>query len=225
MAEPRDRLSPSFSFGPIRRQKPAERRPDSAPPSRPESQAPAEPAAAAPAGSFRQWVGAPRATLAIAFTDMVSSSALGNKLGNRAMDALRRRHFAHADELVRAHDGFVVKTIGDSVMAAFRAATDALDFAMAVHADTGERRVRIRVGIHVGPITVEERDAFGATVNYTARVVAVPGGDEIWLSSEAKSHIDQERAPQHGGLQWLAHKGLELKGFPGKHILWSLVLG
>ena len=230
MSEPRDRLSPSFSFGPGRRkerdaQSRDARRPSSGPCARTPTPAQEEaaPAGATPA-SLRQWVGSPKATLAIVFTDIVSSAALGNKIGNRAMDVVRRAHFRRAAEATAAHGGCLIKTIGDSVMAAFHTATDALDFAVAIRADPGDRRLRLRVGIHVGPVTVEEQDAHGTTVNYTARVVAVPRGDEIWLSSEAKGHVDQEGAPQHAVLQWRTHSGLDLKGFAGKHILWSLVL-
>ncbi|HUS92775.1 MAG TPA: adenylate/guanylate cyclase domain-containing protein [Phycisphaerae bacterium] len=226
MAEPRDRMSPMFSFGPIRRDRQSgQASPDPSTQSAQRGQVsgdtPPDRTANA-AADLRQWAGASRATLAIAFTDVVSSAALGNKLGDRGMDAVRRTHFAHVEQLVRAHDGFVIKTIGDSVMAGFRAATNALDFALAVHADPGDRRIRVRVGVHVGPVTVEQRDAHGVTVNYASRVAGAPKDAEVWLSSEARTHVAQERAPQHEPLHWQPHGGLVLKGFPGKHILWSV---
>jgi len=221
MADPRDRMSPSFSFGPVRRGRSAPRVPvPPVPCDAADAGSPSSPTAAP--GSFRQWAGASKATLAVVFTDVVSSSLLGAKLGNRAMDQLRRAHFAHTEALIAAHDGFLVKTIGDSAMAAFRAASDALDFALAVRADPGDRRLQLRVGVHVGPVTVETHDVYGATVNYAARVVGGPPDAAIWLSSEAKSHVDQERAPHHGGLTWRRHDGLVLKGFAGKHVLWSV---
>jgi len=169
-----------------------------------------------------QWAGGTKATLAVVFTDIVSSTALGNKLGNCAMDELRRAHFAQAGQLVSRFGGRVVKTNGDSVMAAFHAATDALDFAVAVNAEPGDLRIAVRAGLHVGPVTVEEADVNGGTVNRAARVVHEAAGAEVWLSSEAKIHVDQERAPQHASLQWLPHRGVKLKGFPGKHTLYSL---
>lgn len=215
MQEPRERFTPSFSFG---------RKGRRAVPSPPPDEPPARPAGAPAPGNFRQWAGATHATLAMVFTDIVSSSALGNKLGNRAMDALRRAHFARAADLARRYGGYVVKTMGDSVMAAFRAAGDALDFALALHADPGDRRVRIRAGVHVGPVSIQDADAHGASVNYAARVVGAPDGAEVWLSSEAKSHVDQQGAAHHAELPWLPHAGMQLKGFPGKHVLWSFVL-
>ena len=242
MKEPRDRFSPSFAFGPRKKQEePAKPKP--ADPPRPAAQTPppaSPPAAAAPsqpvpaggqafapqaAGTFRQWAGgASRATIAIAFTDIVSSAALGMKLGDRAMDVLRQAHFQHTAGLVQRHNGYVIKTIGDSVMAAFHAAAEALDFAMAVHADPGNARIQVRVGIHVGPVTVEDRDAHGSAVNFAARVVGTPKGAEIWISNEAKGHVDMEGVPEYANLPWQTHSGLELKGFPGKHILWSIAM-
>jgi len=217
MKKPRDKMSPSFAFGRVRREdKPA---PQPAP-----EPAQNDPAAAPDrqGGSLAQWAGGPKATLAVVFTDIVASAALGNKIGNRAMDELRRAHFAAAAGLVSRLDGRVVKTIGDSVMAAFHAATDALDFALAVTAVPGDSRIRLRAGLHVGPVTVEDADLHGSAVNYAARVVGAAKGPEIWLSSEAKSHVDQHRDPHHAKLTWLEHPGLEIKGFAGKHILWSV---
>lgn len=220
MTEPRDRLSPSFFFK--KPPKPGQAKRETSR-QQPASPAPASPPGAAPAHGFGQWVGAPRATLAIVFTDLVSSSALGHRLGNRAMDAVRRAHFQRAGQLVDAHAGCLIKTMGDSVMAAFRAAVDALDFAVAIQRDPGDRRLRLRAGIHVGPVSVERQDAHGRTVDYTARIVAENRGAEIWLSSEAKEHVDQEGPADRGGLRWQAHGDLQLKGFPGRHVLWSLV--
>jgi class 3 adenylate cyclase len=243
MKEPRDRFSPSFAFGP---RKKTEQPPQPKPPEPPRQAAPVPPPAptapvppsqpaSAPAGgqavvsqgagTFRQWAGgASRATVAIAFTDIVSSSALGMKLGDRAMNVLREAHFQHAAGLVLRHNGYVIKTIGDSVMAAFHAAAEALDFAIAVHADPGDPRIQVRVGIHVGPVTVDDRDAHGSAVNYASRVVAAPKGAEIWISNEAKGHVDMEGVPEYANLPWQTHSGLELKGFPGKHILWSIAM-
>ena len=55
-------------------------------------------------------------------------------------------------------------------MVAFRTAVRALNFALKLQADPGSDRVSIRVGIHVGPVRVELKDAFGSMVDYTARV-------------------------------------------------------
>jgi class 3 adenylate cyclase len=152
---------------------------------------------------------------------MVDSTALTHELGNETMDQIRRAHFDRARSLIEEHCGYEIKTIGDEFMVAFRTAVSALDFALDLHGDTGDQRVRVRAGVHIGPVTVDENDAQGAAVSYAARVMgmAVDGG--VWISSEAKSHIDQEKARYHGDLSWQRHPDCLLKGFPGKHLLWS----
>lgn len=229
MPDPRDRFSPSFSFGrPGKRDSSPPRA--STPPPQPQRQqaasappvAPAPVAADAPRVSVRMWAGAGKGTFAVAFTDIVSSSALTNKLGNHEMDLLRKKHFTWASELVKRHGGCVVKTIGDSVMAVFRAAADALDFALAIHEEPGDRRIQVRAGIHVGPVSVDDGDVYGTTVNYAARVASSAAGADVRLSSEAKSHVEQEGDPRHAALRYAPLRDQEMKGFPGKHILWEV---
>jgi hypothetical protein len=79
---------------------------------------------------FRDWAGSSRTTLALVFTDVVGSTALGEELGDERMDEVRHDHFARAREIIEKLEGYEIKTIGDSFMVAFRTATAALDFAL-----------------------------------------------------------------------------------------------
>lgn len=171
---------------------------------------------------FKQWAGSTKLTLAIVFTDIIESTALIHHLGNERMDEMRRAHFARARELTKAHKGYEIKTNGDEFMVAFRAAINALDFALEFHADTGDDHISIRAGMHIGPVTIEEHDVQGAAVTYAARVVSMAADGGIWLSSEIKNHIDQEKAQRHTNLCWQDHPDCTLKGFPGTHLLWSV---
>ena len=172
--------------------------------------------------SFRQWTRSSRTTLALVFTDVVGSTALGEELGDEQMDEVRHAHFERARQLIAKREGYEIKTIGDSFMVAFRTAAAALDFALELQKNTGHERIEIRAGIHVGPISVEEEDAFGTMVNYTARVQARGKGAEIWLSDRAHADIQQVRAKAHRTLKWIDHDDCELKGLSGKHRLWEL---
>ena len=172
--------------------------------------------------NFREWAGSPKLTLAIVFTDMIDSTLLTHQMGNEYMTQARRAHFARARSLIEEHSGYEIKTNGDEFMVAFRTAVNAFDFATDLQGDTGDDKIRIRAGIHIGPVIVEEEDVQGAAVSYAARVVgmAVDGG--LWLSNDVKNHIDQEKAQHHENLSWQQHPGCELKGFPGEHLLWSV---
>jgi len=172
--------------------------------------------------SFREWAGSDRMTLAIVFTDIVDSTLLAHELGNEGMAQVRLAHFKRARKLIDRLNGYEIKTVGDEFMVAFHTSIDALDFALELHGETGDPRVRIRVGINVGPVSVEKQDAHGTTVNYAARVMSMAEAGGVWLSNEAKNHVDQEKATRHGSLHWQKHPDCVLKGFPGQHQLWSV---
>ncbi len=180
--------------------------------------------------SFMRWAGGNRVTLAIVFTDVVGSTALGESLKDQRMGALRTAHFAQSSKLIAGHDGHEIKTIGDSVMVAFRTVDNALDYACALHRDPGgaelpgSAELRIRAGIHIGPVSVEKGDVFGRTVNFAARVIGAITGSEIWVSEQAKADIDALGAGRHQDLQWQRHEDIEVKGFTGEITLWSLVI-
>ena len=172
--------------------------------------------------SFQHWAGGDRVTLAIVFTDVVGSTALGEELRDHAMGEVRRAHFAQSRKLIDQFKGREIKTIGDSFMAAFKSVDAALDYARALQGDTGHAQVRIRAGIHIGPMHVEEGDVFGGTVNFAARVVGAIKRAEIWLSDPAKQDIDRLGAAEHKRLQWQRHDRVKMKGFPRTFRLWSL---
>jgi len=176
--------------------------------------------------SFQDWAGGERVTLAIAFTDIVGSTALGEEIREEAMNDVRRAHFSQSRELIDRFHGREIKTIGDSFMAAFKSADMALDYALALKAATGHPQVRIRAGIHVGPMQVDEGDVFGGTVNFASRVVSgMKEAAEIWLSDRAKEDIERLGAARHKRLRWKKHGGEAVKGFQGEFTLWSAERG
>jgi class 3 adenylate cyclase len=132
------------------------------------------------------------------FTDLKGSTELYERLGDSRAYALVREHFSFLAAIVRDHDGAVVKTIGDAVMAAFGDSADAMKAALAVlhriddfnaqlHGEgiKGDAIV-IKLGLHVGPcivVTLNERlDYFGSTVNMAARLQGQSKGSDIVLS-------------------------------------------
>jgi class 3 adenylate cyclase len=183
-------------------------------------------AAAAPAKTATQnlleWAGGKRATLAIVFTDVVGSAALGEQIKDEPMNEVRRAHFAQSRNLIGQFEGRETKTIGDSFMAVFKNADAALDYAMALQWNTGHPQVQIRAGIHIGPMDVQEDDVFGGTVDFAARVLEAITGAEIWLSERAKEDIDGAGSARHKHLEWERHEGVAMKGFPGPFTLWSV---
>ncbi len=101
------------------------------------------------------------------------------------------------DRLIAAHRGRIFNTAGDSVVADFASAVDAVQCAVAVQEALAKENagmaeseaMRFRIGIHVGDVIVEGTNLFGDAVNIAARLetVAEPGG--ICVSATVRDQI------------------------------------
>ena len=118
--------------------------------------------------------------VAILFADVVGSTELYEVLG----DDKARETVGHCLAIMKAateeHQGQVIKTIGDEVMATFPSVDDAMNAAATMQQqisnndDLGaaDKRVSIRVGCHYGPVKFENRDIFGAAVHTANRMTS-----------------------------------------------------
>src|SRR5712691_7963980 len=85
------------------------------------------------------------------------------------------------DELISAHRGRIFNTAGDSVVADFASAVDAVRCAVAVQAaigtenavNAGDEPMQFRIGIHVGDVMVDGTNLLGDGVNIAARLEAL----------------------------------------------------
>ena len=139
--------------------------------------------------------------VAILFTDLTGSTALYSRRGDSQAYSLVRQHFNILFQAVDGHNGVVVKTIGDAVMAAFTVASDALEAAIAMHqklTDLNQQLqlpqedwLMLKIGIDAGPcisVTLNERpDYFGTTVNTAARVQGTSQGNDIACTNDVLS--------------------------------------
>ena len=129
------------------------------------------------------------------FTDLKASTALYGQVGDARAYQLVRNHFAFLAEQIRLHDGGVVKTIGDAVMAAFHDPERAVAAAISIQrkvavfniSQNGDQPLVIKLGLHGGPcvaVTLNGRlDYFGGTVNLAARLQDQSLGGDVVLSS------------------------------------------
>lgn len=131
-------------------------------------------------------------TLTILFTDLKNSTRMYREIGDATAFGHVMNHFDVLKEVIAAHDGALVKTIGDAVMAVFRqpsAALKAMLHAQEKLADpSGRKPLRLKAGVHVGPciaVTLNDRlDYFGSTVNMAARLEGQSTGEDIVISSD-----------------------------------------
>jgi hypothetical protein len=155
----------------------------------------------------------------LVFTDIVDSSTLANQLGDERWIDLLQKHFGKARELMATYDCHEIKIIGDSFMVIFRSACEALDFALALNEDPGDKRIKIRAGIHVGSARIVDNDILGNMVNYTKRVESVQGPVSVKLSDAAMRQVEDEKAQRHSGLRYERVFDM-FKGF-GEQPIWT----
>ena len=139
--------------------------------------------------------------LTLFFSDLCDSTQLYETIGDAPAYGRVRRHFAWMFDIIAAHHGAVVKTIGDAVMAAFLSPEDALRASLEMQTRVGEfnatlppgNSVSIKIGLHHGPaiaINQNERlDYFGRTVNLAARIQTASHGGDIVFSDEVALRV------------------------------------
>src|SRR5258706_1310035 len=159
------------------------------------------------------------------FTDIVGSTGLRDalvlKLGNtRGNDDYRDQILDPHNKRIRAiletHDGFEVKTIGDSFMAAFAQPEKAVTCAAAIQRSLSDDPIpagengpplAVRIGIHTGQAVLLDLgggkcDYDGHAVNIAARVESLlEGGGRILCSEQTESqsrHAPRVRLHNHG---------------------------
>ena len=124
--------------------------------------------------------------VALLFSDLRGSTALYERVGDARAFNMVREHFALLASIVRDHDGAVVKTIGDAVMASFGDPADAVKAAFAMQAAIKSHDLVLKLGVHAGPsvvVTLNDRlDYFGSTVNMAARLQGQSEGGDIVIS-------------------------------------------
>jgi class 3 adenylate cyclase len=164
------------------------------------------------------------------FTDLKGSTALYEDVGDAPAYGLVREHFEFLASLVREHDGSVVKTIGDAVMAAFADPADGLRCAIAIQTQLGgfnsahpTMPIAIKVGLHSGStiaVTMNDRlDYFGGTVNIAARLQNESEAGEILLSSAV---LDDPAVAGQLKDRTLVEDTQLLRGFEAPVTFWRL---
>ncbi len=152
---------------------------------------------------------------------IVDSTTLANELHDEKWIEVLLKHFTQARGLMESYDNHEIKIIGDSFMVVFRDVLDALDFTLALKEETGDDRIKIRAGIHVGPARIIGDDMFGIMVNYTKRVESTENPGSIRLSDFARRQIADEGAQRHDRLKCRV-RTLPFKGFQEPPTIWSV---
>jgi class 3 adenylate cyclase/pimeloyl-ACP methyl ester carboxylesterase len=128
------------------------------------------------------------ASRTIIYTDIVGNTDILQRLGDDAWRAVLREHERITRELLQAHGGTEVKTMGDGFMASFDSATSAVECAIdlqcsfAARNNTAAEPLLVRVGLNAGEPIEEDDDLFGTAVTMASRIMGQGAGGEILVS-------------------------------------------
>ncbi|OBH89372.1 adenylate/guanylate cyclase domain-containing protein [Mycobacterium sp. E2989] len=166
----------------------------------------------------------PDGRVVILFSDIEESTALNERIGDRAWVKLIAAHDKLVSDLVQKRSGHVVKSQGDGFMVAFSRADQAVrcgvDLQRALRKDAKRKRheeIRVRIGIHMGRSVRRGDDLFGRNVAMAARVAGKAAGGEILVSQPVRDALsDCDDIGFDGGRE------VELKGFSGTYSLFAV---
>jgi adenylate cyclase len=137
-----------------------------------------------------------RKLAAIMFTDMVGYSALAQRDDELALELLEEHRRLLREIFPRFH-GTEIKTIGDGFLVEFHSALDAAECAIEIqralskrNADVPvERRIEIKIGVHIGDVVHRSGDVYGDGVNIASRIEPLAGAGGICVSMDVERQI------------------------------------
>ena len=132
------------------------------------------------------------ALVTILWTDLVGHTEMMSRLGDERGRQVLRGHERITREVLKAHGGTEVKTMGDGFMASLGSVTKAVECAIALqrafaeHTDIADEPLHVRVGLNAGEPIEEDGDLFGATVILASRIAAKAEGGEILVADTVR---------------------------------------
>jgi class 3 adenylate cyclase len=149
---------------------------------------------------------------AVMFTDIVNSTEMTARLGDRRSVDIIRAHDSLVRRALAAHAGREVKHTGDGIMASFTdiaaavACGRAILRAFAEYNQSSREPIRVKIGIHMGEPVEDSNDLFGSTVQMAARLCQAASPDSMVVSAEVRATCGRD-------VEWAALGDASLKGF------------
>ncbi len=130
----------------------------------------------------------------IGFADLVAFTALSNRLDKDRIGDLVEVFESRCADVVAAHGGRVVKSIGDSVLFLHDDPREALAIAGGIIQLVGrdKRLPDVRVGLATGSVVTRLGDVFGPPVNLAARLTAVARRNRVIVDEATAEQLPRE---------------------------------
>lgn len=150
------------------------------------------------------------------FTDMVASSELAARLGDKAWAEFLERHHAAVRTQLARFDGREMDTSGDGFFAVFNAVENGLLAARAIRDAVRPLDIALRIGLHTGDCYVADGKCTGLAIHICARIVALADPDEILVSQALRDAAEP-------GFHFADRGTHVLRGIPGEWPLSALI--
>ena len=136
----------------------------------------------------------------VLFADVVGSTRLYEVLGDHAARDMILACVQVMRDATERNRGSVIKTIGDEILAIFPTPDDAVNAAAEMQHDVAAhpsllvqgQHLAIRIGCHFGPVVLENRDIFGATVHTANRMTSQAKAGQIILTADTLARLSPE---------------------------------
>jgi class 3 adenylate cyclase len=157
---------------------------------------------------------ATRLLAAVLFTDIVDSTVRAAEAGDRQWRAVLDEFDVNVERLLARHDGILVKTTGDGILARFAAPAQAVRCAEAMVHTAGNAGLQMRAGLHAGEVELRGDDIGGLAVHIASRVSALAGADEVLVTGTVRDLV------VGSGITFEDRGRHDLKGVPGE---WQIL--
>lgn len=152
----------------------------------------------------------------IVFSDIVSSTATLERLGDHAWSQLLHEHNVRIRAAIDRYRGREIDTTGDGFLALFNGAAKAVQAAALMDPAVADLGIRVRVGIHTGEVELGGGRARGVAVHAAARVASLASAGEVLVSGTTRDLLDG------AGFSFASRGEHELKGLNGPRPLFAL---
>jgi class 3 adenylate cyclase len=132
---------------------------------------------------------ADRVLATVLYTDLVDSTSLASRLGDRRWRSLLDLHDEAVRDALQKGSGREVKHTGDGFVATFDGPARAIRCAEEIRARLGPLGLEVRAGLHAGEIELRDNDIGGISVHIGSRVAALAGAGEILVSRTVRDLV------------------------------------